>query len=57
MLDEVEKHPQWLTIDSADLNAVHANFKQLGFDDKTVREIAKGELQVLVLQQTAMSHL
>ncbi|KAK9837889.1 hypothetical protein WJX74_007294 [Apatococcus lobatus] len=41
VLDEVEKHPQWLTIDSADLNAFHTSFKQLGFDDKTVREIAR----------------
>lgn len=43
VLDEVEKHPQWLTIDSSDLSAHHASFSQLGFDKETLREIARSE--------------
>ncbi|KAK9863488.1 hypothetical protein WJX84_000949 [Apatococcus fuscideae] len=40
VLDEVEKHPQWLAVDSRQLGTVLASFREMGFDDETLREIA-----------------
>ena len=43
VLAEVEKHPQWLTIGSDELHANLSSFKELGFSDETLREIARSE--------------
>lgn len=43
VVEEVKKHPQWLAIDSSDLDAAKARFEQLGFDDCTIQQVAKGK--------------